>query len=224
MTFEDANLAEDMVGKDVNVLKRKETRTHPLVVGKEDNFQLPEELRIKHTELAADIIYIENQAFINLIDWRIKFHGLAPLGTQRKVTELELMEIMEKVIHQFNQRDISITYLHLDNEVRSLKVTCKKCWKLKINFAAPDEHVPDIERTNRTLHERFQVKYHRMQYTQITRKMITYVDMKITSNMHMFLATNGASKHYSPHMIVDGKVLAFNKHLNHLVNIVRLKL
>ena len=74
------------------------------------------------------------------------------------------MEGMDKVIHHFNQREISITYLHLDIEFKSLKVTWKKLWKLKMNFTVPDKHVLEIKRTNRTLQERFRVKYHRMQY------------------------------------------------------------
>ena len=119
------------------------------------------------------------------------------------------------MICHFNQRDISTTYLHLDKEFKSLKVTCKKCWKLKINFAALDERILDIERTNRTLQERFRAKYHMMKYKQILRTMIKYIAMQITSDMNIFPATNGASKHYSPHMIVNGKVLDFNKHLKY---------
>ena len=62
MTFEDAGLAEGIFRKYARLIKGKEKRPHPPVVRKEEEFHLPEELRIKYTELAADIIFIEDQA------------------------------------------------------------------------------------------------------------------------------------------------------------------
>ena len=99
---EDMKLAEDVFGKDVSVLKGKETRPHPALVTKEDLIDLPEELIVKQTELAADVLYIEDQAFITAVDRKIKFEGVAAMGTFKKLNCEQLMSGLDDIIHHFN--------------------------------------------------------------------------------------------------------------------------
>lgn len=70
-------------------MKGKKTRHRTPVVGTEDIVHLPKELEIKSTEIAADIVFIEDQACVNTIDPRIKFRRIAPFGTKKNVTALE---------------------------------------------------------------------------------------------------------------------------------------
>ena len=53
--------------------------------------------------------------------------------------------------------DVQISVLHADNEFRSLleELIQSDEWDVDVNFSNPGEHVPDIERGNRTLEERF---------------------------------------------------------------------
>ena len=48
-----------------------------------------------------------------------------------------------------------VKMIHADNEFRSIEEEMEEDWELEFNFAAPDEHVPDIEREDRVLKERF---------------------------------------------------------------------
>ena len=144
-----------MFGKDVSMLKGKETRPHPFEVNQEDIVELPPELRISETELAADVLFIEGQAFITSIDRKVKFEGVVPMGNYKKLTKEQWLVGVDEVIHHYAKKGIEITWLHLDNEFRKYKTEMEKRWKLERNFAAPDEHVPDVERLNRTIQDRF---------------------------------------------------------------------
>ena len=67
-----------------------------------------------------------------------------------------------------------------------------------MNYANPDMHVPDIERNNRVIKERFRIAYYRMPYTKIPKIMIRYFVMVCAKQMNIFPAKNGISKYYSP--------------------------
>ena len=71
---------------------------------------------------------------------------------------------LDETIHHYTKKGIKITWLHLDNEFKSYKTEMEKQWELECNFAAPDEHVLVAERLNRTIQDRFRVKYHRLPY------------------------------------------------------------
>ena len=65
VSVDDLKLAEKAFGKDVAVLKGKRTRPHPPVVQKEDIVDLPTELQLKSVDIAMDVVYVEDQAFLN---------------------------------------------------------------------------------------------------------------------------------------------------------------
>ena len=89
----------------------------------------------------------------------------------------------------------------------------EECWKSKINFSAPNEHIGDIERLNRTIEDRFRVKYHMMPCKVIPRPMICHLTISILNKRNIFPKRNGISKYYSPQLIVNKSVVDFEKHL-----------
>ena len=140
------------------------------------------------------------------MDQKIKFEGVAAMGTYKKLNCEQLMSGLDDIIHHFNNiNGIEITWLHLDNEFRPLKKQLESRWDLKVNFCAPDEHVGNIERLNRTIEDRFRVKYHRMPYDVIPRPMIRHLTMSIPKKRNIFPKKHGISKHYGPQMIVNKK-------------------
>ena len=93
--------------------------------------------------MAADAMYIEDQAFVTALDCRITFEGVAAMGTHKKLMKEKLISRLDNINHHFNKNGIAITWLHLDNEFRPIKKELEECWKLKINYSAPEEHVGD---------------------------------------------------------------------------------
>ena len=82
---------------------------------------------------------------------------------------------------------------------------------MEFNFAHPGAHVPDIERENRTLQDRFRVNLYRLPYAMIPRTMIRYLALRVTENRGLFPRKNGISVHYSPYSIMKGKTIDFKK-------------
>ena len=93
-----------------------------------------------------------------------------------------------------------IAVIHADNEFRYVMQQLIESdeWDLDINFSNPGEHVPDIERGNRTLEERFRVQYYRLPFEALPTVMIRYLPLQITKNRSMFPKKEGISKYYSP--------------------------
>jgi len=76
---------------------------------------------------------------------------------------------------------------------------------IQMNYANLDAHMPDIERNNRVIKERFRIAYYRMPFEKIPKIMIRYLAMVYVKQMNIFPAKNGISKYYSPHMIMSGE-------------------
>ena len=62
---------------------------------------------------------------------------------------------------------MKITLIHADNEFRAMEDMIDDKFKTPFNFSAPDKHVPDIERDNQMLAERYRCEYHRLSYDLI---------------------------------------------------------
>ena len=75
-------------------------------------------------------------------------------------------------------------------------------WDVDVNFSNPGEHVPDIERANRRLEERFRVQLYRMPFEAIPKVMVRYLPLRITKNRSLFPKKGGISKYLSPHILL----------------------
>jgi len=99
-----------------------------------------------------------------------------------------------------------------DNEFRPLKDALFTEFGIRMNFANPQEHVPEAERNNRVIKERIRLNYHRLPYKQLTKTMTKYLVMECTKKLNFFPSKYGISKLYSPRMILHQKNLDYAKH------------
>ena len=85
-----------------------------------------------------------------------------------------LFEGIDVILRHYNTNDIWVLVIHADNEftpvMRELLESDK--WDLDMNFSNPGEHVPDIERGNRPLEERFRVQYYHLPFEALPTVMI----------------------------------------------------
>merc|ERR1711923_267256 len=105
--------------------------------------------------------------------------------------------------------------IHGDNEFRSLEDLVDEKHKVEFNFSLPDEHVPDIERGNRTLAERYRCEYHRLPFKLIPRQLIRGLMVRCAFNRDLFIKPGGCSKYFLPHKILGQRTMDFSKHLQH---------
>ena len=106
-----------------------------------------------------------------------------------------------------------VTIIHADNEFKPLFANLKDKWEVEMNLSLPKEHVPDIERANRVLQERFRVALYRSPYMMIPRAMIVRLALRVSRHYNYFPAKTGISLHYSTATIISSKQVDYKKEL-----------
>ena len=103
------------------------------------------------------------------------------------------------------------TRIRADNEFQTLMDELADVWDVDMNFSLTVEHVPDIERANKTLQERFKFMFYSLPVKMIPGAMINFLALRVLRHLNYFPAATRISKHYSPHTIVSGRVVDFIK-------------
>jgi hypothetical protein len=84
---------------------------------------------------------------------------------------------------------------------------------IQVNYASPQEHVPESERNNRVIKERIHATYHRLPYhDRLPRIMVKVLVDDSAKKLNFFPAKNGISQYYSPRMILHQRNLDYDKH------------
>jgi hypothetical protein len=83
---------------------------------------------------------------------------------------------------------------------------------VKFNFANPNEHVPEVERSIREIKERIRATYHRLMFDKMPRTMIKILVTESTKKLNFFPAKGGVSPYFSTQMIVHGRGIDYEKH------------
>ena len=83
---------------------------------------------------------------------------------------------------------------------------------IETNYSNPKIHVPEPERKNRVIKDRFLIAYYLLPYENIPMIMIYHLVMNVTRSLNMFPAKVGVPDHYSPHTILSQMNWDYNKH------------
>ena len=172
-------------------------------MNKSDVVDLPQELQITEAELAIDVFFLENEAFLHCVDRTIKGKTAVPLRTTKKAKGADLLEALKKVVRFYNKADVTIKMIHADNEFRAIEEEMEDDFDVEFNFAAPYEHVPDIKQENRTIQESFRAEYHRLPFKVLPKQMILALIARCTKNRNLFVQKGGCSDYYSPHVMLS---------------------
>jgi hypothetical protein len=85
-------------------------------------------------------------------------------------------------------------------------------FEINMNYANPQEHVPDAKRNNRVITKRFQTSFHRLPYQKIPKIMIKMLTMDCAKKLNFFPLKGSVSAYYSPRTILYQKSLDYKKH------------
>jgi hypothetical protein len=83
---------------------------------------------------------------------------------------------------------------------------------VNVNYANPQEHVPEAERNNRVLKECVRAAYHRLPCNCLPRLLVKTLVTESAKKLNFFPAKNGISQYYSPRMILHERNLDYDKH------------
>ena len=216
ITLDDVKLMEKIFGPDVSGIKGKTTRKTPKAVTK-DMIHIPKELVQQQRMVTLDIdgITVNGLKFLTTISRNIIYRSA------HYCKKNEMQECYDKAIQTlialYNKGGFVVTEIHCDNEFRPLMHPLEQKYGVHFNFANPNEHVPRVERNNRTIKERVRVTYHALPFKRFPKLLTCAMVTESTKKLNFFPAKKGISKYYSPRMIVHHENLEYEKHGKHSV-------
>ena len=213
VTTDDINMAEKIFGPDIGAIKGKTTRRKPIPVV-DDYVEIPKELLEAQQEvtLCIDGMKVNGLSFLTTISRNIYYRTAQ--WVQNHTSEV-YHDALVRVFRIYNTSGFRITKIHCDNEFRSLLEPLAREFRVEMNYANPQEHVPEAERNNRVIKERVRASYHRLPYTHLPRLMIKMLVTESAKKLNFFPTKNGVSSYYSPRMILHQRSLEYNRHCQH---------
>jgi hypothetical protein len=210
ITIEDVNIAENIFGTDIGALKGKTTRQKPAPVVS-DYIEIPQELINNHNNvtLCMDGIKINGIYFISTISRNIMYRTTECVPDK---TMQSYRSVLDNVFRVYNTAGFKITTILCDNEFQPLMNELQDVYNITVNYANPQEHVPEAERNNRVIKERFRSAFHRLPFSKIPKIMVKVLAMECAKKLNFFPPKGGISPYYSPRMILHQKALDYNKH------------
>ena len=111
---------------------------------------------------------------------------------------------------------LRVTVIIADNQFESM---CGNIANLRaiLSVCARDEHVPEIERFNRTIKERVRADYNVLPFPHVLPNMIVEMVYSAVFWRNMFALRGGVSTTQSPSELVLNRKLDFNAHCNYKV-------
>ena len=208
INVEDALRAIDIYGQDIAALRGKTVRQQPIHVQAPTISPVPPAILQHHKKihLYADVCFINNLPFLVSISRVLK---LRTVDQVPDVSDKTILPSLQKILQIYDSRGFIVEYIHADNGFKGMK---DDFLPTRMNLTAAGEHVPEIERSIRTLKERTRTTCHGLPYrchpTQLTVANVRYNN----TWLNWEIAKDGASKTISPRTIIWGDSSDYNTH------------
>ena len=190
-----------LFGPDVAALKGKTTRATPNHVPDHDVIPVPQHVKRWHNDvtLCIDVFFINGLAFFHSISRNIQFRAVEEIPSR---AYKHLLLSVQNILNVYQAREFNVHIIRGDLEFDCLREDAF----LPIQFhpAAKGEHVPEIERSIRTLKEHFRSSVHGLPYQFYTKLMVRSLVMNVCRLLNSFPSDSGVSDAISPLSIVCG--------------------
>ena len=157
---EDASRSIRIYGPDIPALRGKTVRVQPSHVIVPEISPVPEEILRDHPNihLCTDICFVNNVSILTTISRHIKLRTVDHL---RDIQQDSVIKSLKQVIKIYTSRGFSVPQIHADNGFKGIE---NELLPSRLNLAATGEHVPEVERSIRTLKERTRACIHGLPY------------------------------------------------------------
>jgi hypothetical protein len=195
ITRADVKMAEDIYGTSVVHLKGKTTRKG----GKHVSFNVPTlphmiSDKYKLVTLSGDIFYVNGVRFLSTISRHIQFRTAEHI----KDAKLETLEASLKAIQGlYATWGFKINVVHMDCQFEPIRYKLA-AMGMHLNTASNEEHVPEIERSNRTVKERVRSVYSTLPFKKLPVRFIVEMVAGYILWLNAFPGTGGVSPTMSP--------------------------
>ena len=113
-----------------------------------------------------------------------------------------MMSFVNKSVLEYTSRGFEVVDAHADKEFECLHGSLGN---VSLEICGPDEHVPEVERSIRTMKETMWATDHGLPYRRLPKIMIVELVAMATRCLNGFPKEDGVSEHMSPHSIVTGR-------------------
>jgi hypothetical protein len=201
VTIADIRRALHIYGPEVSTLKGRTTRQKPLPVPVSVFTPIPKSIldHHQHITLAVDFFYVNGIAFLHSISHNYKFRTVESTRSRSKKT---MLDGINKIRQLYMSRGVKVVEIRADGEFQCLEHDLHPCI---INIAAPGEHVPEIERSIRTVKESSRTLQHDLPYKKQPKLMTESNVYSCIKGLNAFPALDGVSKSLSPSTLITGK-------------------
>ena len=146
VTMEDVDIVQKIFGPDIATLKGKTTHRAPVTVIN-DCIKIPRELITTQYSitLCLDGIKVNDTSFLTTISKNIMYRtaGYVPHPTMD-----EYNKCLKQVLCIYTLGGFQVTMIHCNNEFCPLIDPFALQFSIQMNYASPQEHVPEAERNN----------------------------------------------------------------------------
>ncbi len=199
--------AHSIFGPSITGVRRRTTRQQPerveAAVGR-----IPDDFHRLHkfVVLTANVMFVNGMAFMTTLSWKLRLATVEQLPS-RMATQLSNSLI--KIVKLYACTGFIVRVIMMDQEFDKVKEACDM---VEINTTAAREHVREIKRFIRTIKECSRALVSDIPYNILPRQITIHLVYFAVLWLNSLPAAARVSKKYSPHEIVLGRELDFDKH------------
>ena len=208
VTSDDVRRALLIYGPDVASLRGKSTRPPSSHVPPFVATPLPPDIYDSHKNitLCMDFFFVQGLPFLHSISQNYQFRTVEGVQNRTKSTILSGFNKIKKI---YEGRHLFMNELRGDNELKCIKDDIRPTFS---NLCSPGEHVPEVERSIRTIKERTRTMLHDLPFHTFPKLMVTGCVYSAVRLLNSLPAPNGVSSTLAPATLITGSAPPdFNK-------------
>ena len=212
VTVNDVKRYFEIYGNNEGLVKGKTTRKRPDEVTTGNLVPIPSNVKLEHKNvtLCADLFFINNNPFLTTISKGLMYTTDELLPDRLFNT---LADGIINVIGFYRSKGFNIEYVLTDGEFKVIRDVILDEANTDLNTAAPNEHIPEVEKNIRTIKDRVRCTLHGMPYKKIPRSMKAELVITTVTLLNMIPRRAAVSDRFFPRELVTGMSLEYKKHL-----------
>ena len=115
-----------------------------------------------------------------------------------------ILKYINDIIQIYKKQGLNITNIHGDGEF-NMEELRSSIRPIRLHISAPQEHVPEVEKSIKTIKERCRCATHAVPYKQYMKLMTISLIESMNDWLNLFPSKNGISKTMSISTIVKGR-------------------